>query len=130
MSSSAYSSMPSALSLASPDPSSSEESESPYGCGQIAAMYHSSMAGPSGVPSSGRAPVESVSVLAEQSSQPNFGPGEVQVVPEALWVPQGEVTLEKFVEALGQVQGPPTLQWCQVEAPMSIPSHCDKVELS
>ncbi|KAG5338044.1 hypothetical protein C0989_008326 [Termitomyces sp. Mn162] len=37
-------------------------------------------------------------------------------VPEVLQVAQADMTPERFAEAVGWVQGPPTLEWCQMEA--------------
>ncbi|KAG5730218.1 hypothetical protein E4T56_gene11676 [Termitomyces sp. T112] len=82
------------------------------------------VAGPLGFLSCSRALVGSVLVFVGQSLQPNFGPEEVQAVLEALWVPQAEVTPEKFTEAVGQARGPPTLEWCQAEALCALYACC------
>ncbi|KAH0581045.1 hypothetical protein H2248_012184 [Termitomyces sp. 'cryptogamus'] len=44
-------------------------------------------------------------------------------VLEALQVAQADVTPERFAEVVGQARGPPILEWCQTEAPVSFKHH-------
>ncbi|KAG5723657.1 hypothetical protein E4T56_gene20231 [Termitomyces sp. T112] len=45
------------------------------------------------------------------------GAGDAEGVPLLQQIPQAEVTVEEFARALVWAQGPPTLEWCQNEAP-------------
>ncbi|KAG5726630.1 hypothetical protein E4T56_gene5553 [Termitomyces sp. T112] len=48
---------------------------------------------------------------------PRLVAGDAEGVPLLQQIPQAEVTAEEFARALAWAWGPPTLEWCQNEAP-------------